>query len=598
MKGRGKARRCLLVGQPNCGKSTLFNRLTCGRQHIGNWHGKTIECAEGVCRVGGREMEIVDLPGTYSLSPYSDEEREAVQEILCGGHDVAVQVADCRHLERSLFFTMRLLEKCPRLVVALNKCDSARQCGMGIDERRLSEKFGAQFILVSAKTGEGVARLLSACSPKAGGKPGRKATFPKSLVERRRFVKEAIEASVSGRRQEGAMGRLDLLFLNPWIGIPLFIAAMWLVFQATFALSAPATELIDAAFSAAGAEAAALLANAGAPDWAASLVENGIVAGIGSVLVFAPAIFVLFFLLYAMEDTGYLARIAVLLDGLMGKAGLSGKAAMPLILGFGCNVPAIMATRILDSKEDRLAAMAAVPFMSCAARLPVFTVFAGAFFASQQGAVLLFLYLFGAASGLLTAFAFRGVFLHSGKAELAIELPDYQVPSWGVVASQAWLQTGEFAKRAGTIILACSVLVWFLASMPQGADYGSKGSYAGMLGSAISPVFAPLGFGDWQSSVSLMFGLVAKEVVVGAMASAYGAGEGELSAILSSHFTPLSAISFMVFVLLYVPCIATIVALKKESGSLLFAAGAAVYYVLFAWVAAFIIYNAGLALGF
>jgi ferrous iron transport protein B len=241
--------------------------------------------------------------------------------------------------------------------------------------------------------------------------------------------------------------------------------------------------------------------------------------------------------------------------------------------------------------------MVAVPFMSCAARLPVFTLFAGAFFASQQGAVLLFLYVLGAASGLLTALAFRKLLLRTARAELAIELPDYQVPSWHAVLSQAWQQTVEFVGRAGTVILACSVLVWFLASMPQGVEYGSKESYAGALGSAISPIFAPLGFGDWQASVSLLFGFIAKEVVVGAMGSAYGAGEGGLPAILSSHFTPLSALSFMAFVLLYVPCVATVVALKKESGSALFAIGAAAYYIVFAWTASFLIYNAGLALG-
>jgi len=589
--------RILLVGTPNCGKSTLFNRLTKGSQRVGNWHGKTVECKEGKCRAGGADISVTDLPGTYSMTPYSDDERAAVQAVQCGEFDAVVQVADACQLQRSLFLTLGLRRKCRKVVVALNKADEARRRGIEIDESLLEREFGSRFVLISAKTGEGVARLLSEAAAVAKGKPGGKLEGRGCAKKDHRMVRHAIAHCTRQPGKKGGNGA-DFALLNPIIGIPIFLLVMWLVFQATFTLSGPATEAIDWAFSSFGEAAAGLLHGAGAPGWTGSLLQDGVVAGVGSVLVFAPAIFVLFFLLHSLEDTGYLARIAVLLDGLMGRAGLPGRAAIPLMLGFGCNVPAIMATRILDSGEDRLATMVAVPFMSCAARLPVFTVFAGAFFAGSQGAVLLFLYLAGAASGLLTSFAFRKLALKTKRSELAIVLPDYQIPSWGPVLSQALLQTWEFVKKAGTIILACSVLVWFLASMPQGAEYGSKESYAGAIGSAISPLFSPLGFGDWQASVSLMFGLVAKEVVVGAMSSAYGAGEGELSSIISSHFTPLSALSFMVFVLLYVPCIATIVALKKESGSGRLAAGAAAYYVVFAWLASFIFYNAGIALGF
>jgi len=597
--------RCLLVGAPNCGKSTLFNRLTKGRQRVGNWHGKTVECKEGECKVGGRRIEIVDLPGTYSMTPFSAEERAAVEAVQCGRFDVVVQVADACHLERSLFFTLALLRKCGRIVVALNKDDEAERRGIVIDAVALERAFGTKFVLVSAKDGDGIARLLSEAEKiaEAGRNTPSRARLAKGkengAKEDHEFVRRALVAAVKRRGGKRTAGMdADRALLNPWLGIPVFIIVMWLVFQATFTLSAPVTEAIDAAFSAAGDLAAGALLQSGAPPWAGSLVQDGIVAGVGSVLVFAPAIFVLFFLLHALEDTGYLARIAVILDGMMGKAGLPGRAAIPLILGFGCNVPAIRATRILEAREDRLSVMLAVPFMSCSARFQVFLVFAGAFFAANQGAALLFLYLLGAASGLLTAFAFRRFALRTPRSELALELPDYQVPTWGTVASQALLETTEFAKRAGTIILACSILVWFLASMPYGVGYGSKESYAGALGGFISPVFSPLGFGNWQSSISLMFGGMAKEVVVGAMATAYGAGEGELSSAISTHFTPLSALSFMVFVLLYVPCIATIVALRRESGSTALAIGAAAYYVLFAWVAAFLLYNTGLMLGF
>ena len=595
--------RCLLIGAPNCGKSTLFNRLTKGKQRVGNWHGKTVECKEGECTVGGKRIEIVDLPGTYSMTPFSAEERAAVDAVQCGRFDAVVQVADACHLERSLFFTLALLRKCGRVVVALNKADEAKRRGIDIDTASLEKAFGAKFVLVSAKNGEGVARLLSEAEKVAtAGKPTR-ARLAKgtenSAKEDHEFVRRALLAAVRQKGGKRAAGMdIDRAFLNPWFGIPIFIVVMWLVFQATFVLSTPVTDAIAVVFSAAGEFAASALLQSGAPLWAGSLVQNGIVAGVGSVLVFAPAIFVLFVLLHALEDTGYLSRIAVILDGIMGKAGLPGRAAIPLILGFGCNVPAIRATRILEAKEDRLSTMLAVPFMSCSARFQVFVVFAGAFFAANQGTVLLFLYFLGATSGLLTAFAFRRFALRTPRSELAIELPDYQVPSWETVASQALLETTEFAKRAGTIILTCSVLVWFLASLPTGVEYGSKESYAGALGSFISPLFAPLGFGNWQASISLMFGGVAKEVVVSSMASAYGTGESGLSSALSSHFTPLSALSFMVFVLLYVPCIATIVALRRESGSTSLAVGAAVYYVLFAWVASFIIYNAGLMLGF
>ncbi|MFA5049474.1 MAG: ferrous iron transport protein B [Candidatus Micrarchaeia archaeon] len=661
--------RCALVGNPNVGKSTLFNLLTKGTEHIGNWPGKTVECKQGHATFGKEKIAICDLPGSYSLSPFSDEEKVVVEALSKNNFDVILQVADACNLERNLYFTIELLKFSKNVIVAINKSDCAKKSKLIIDEKKLQEEFGIPFVKISAKNQTGINELLKqiiqsskkplsfkipdeiknrefiqfekeirpfarslnipskwlalkliekdsfAIGLAENSKKGKQITAKASLVgqniesslksdigshiakKRYCFLKKISEKSIKyaeNRKEFNA----DKFILNPFAGIPIFILILWLTFQLTFILSAPFSDLIDEFFINLGEFLGAYLQNIGVSGWAISLLQNGIIAGVGGILIFTPTIIILFILLYTLEDSGYMARVAVILDGIARKTGLSGKSFIPLILGFGCNVPAIMSARILDKKEDRLTTMILIPFMSCAARLPVYLIFIGVFFSQNQGLILLLLYLLGIILAIITSFLLRKFIFKSESGELLIELPKYHFPSWKVVLMQAKHQTFAFIYRAGTIILVASIFMWFLSSLPYGVEYGSKESISGIIGGAIAPVLEPLGFGTWQASVSLIFGFVAKEVVVSSMLTSYGVGEEGLTSVLKEDFTTLSAISFMVFVLLYVPCIAVIGTLKRETNSWKITLGATIYYIAVAWIISFLVFQIGLFLGY
>ncbi len=665
--------RIALAGNPNVGKSVIFNALTGGRQHVGNWPGKTVEKKEGTLKYKNHSFKVIDLPGTYSLTAYSIDEIVARDYLVEEKPDVVIHVVDSTNLERNLYLTIQLIELGAKVILALNMSDLAEKKGLRIDERHISRLLGIPVIKTVATKEKGVKKLLDKAIKLAGetkeskrkvltyGKEleehieelrdciSKKLELPfgytpkwtalkllendKEVIKKLKGVKnsahvlkkaretrvhlqdvfgEDVDSSIADARygliaglikesvKKPAVNRIsmsdqiDKVVTNKYLGIPIFLLAMFLMFQLTFEVSAPFMELIDEFFG-----WLAQTASASIPaGWLSSLVSDGIISGVGSVLIFIPPIFILFLIIALLEDSGYMARAAFIMDKLMHKIGLHGKSFIPMILGFGCNVPAIMATRTLSNRKDRLLTILINPFMSCGARLPVYILFAAAFFPNNQGLVVFSLYILGMMVAIIMGLILSRTLLKGLSAPFVMELPPYRVPTIKGALIHMWERGSLFLRKAGTIIFAAVVLVWALSSFPAGVEYGAQESYLGQVGTAIAPVFGPLGFGDWRASVALMTGFVAKEIVIGTFGTIYGVEEGGLEAALQQHFTPLSAYSFLVFVLLYVPCMAVIAVIKRETNSWKWPLFTAAYTTAVAWIVAFIVYQGGLLLGF
>ena len=643
-----------LAGNPNAGKTTLFNALTGMRNHVGNWPGKTVsvERMEGKAEYNGYTFEIVDLPGTYSLSSRALDEEIAAEYLRNEKPDVVVNIVDAAHLERNLYLTMQLIELgCP-LVLALNMNKYAEAEGFVIDTNKLSKLLGVPVVKIEAidKTGredllnaiiskpdpskilpryseeleEHIAEIaktpaerfdaLFSLLNKTEGEPSEIASTRKHIenmcgADIAEVIADARYAYIAGVLHESVhhmhaggksqTGRIDRILTNRWLGFPIFALIMYVIFQLVFTLGAPPMEWIETFFGWLGEVSGNALSAISAPDWATSLVVDGIIGGVGGIIVFLPNIIIMFFLLSIMEASGYLARVAVLMDRIMHALGLHGKSFIPMILGFGCSVPAIMATRTLESERDRKLTMLLTPYMSCGARMPVYILFVGIFFAPEwQGIAMFALYFLGIVVALLVGIALRHTVFKAGKTEFVLELPPYRLPTIKGVLLHTWNNAKEFLVRAGTIIFAACLVVWLLASLPFGVEYGSLDSVLGMIGSSIAPIFEPLGFGFAEAAVAIIMGLLAKEVVVGTFGTLFGVGEEALGDVLINLFTPLSSVSFMVFVLLYVPCLAALFTIKKESGSWKFTIFAAVLMLVVAWIVSFIVYQGGLLLGF
>lgn len=664
--------RIALAGNPNVGKTVIFNGLTGARQHVANWPGVTVEKKEGRYTYDGVEVEVVDLPGTYSLSPYSIDEKIARDYVVEERPDVVVDIVDASNLERNLYLTAQLLETGANVVVALNIMDEAEAKGMRIDAARLSDILGVPVVPMVAVKGVGFKELKDAIYEEAM-KPGKRrratvgygkaeefiASLEKEIegcpelerYERRWLAIKLLEndseviQKVRGygcselvRKAEDTrnifekelgdpetyfadkryefigsilgsvltkVGKgwtfsdmLDKVLVHRVFGIPIFLSLMWAAFQFTFSVSAPFSDAIDLFFSWLGEVASGSIMDPALR----SLVVDGIIGGLGSVIVFIPPIFFLFFALSLMEDSGYLARAAFVMDKAMYKVGLAGKSFVPMLIGFGCNVPAIMATRSIEDQKDRLLTILVNPLMSCSARLPVYVLFAGAFFAGIEGSVIFSMYLLGIALAVIIALLLRKIIFKGAPSPLILEMPPYRTPTLKSTAIHMWERGSMFLKKAGTIIFLGVLVIWFLSTYPGGPGSDIETSYVATLGHWLQPIFAPMGW-DWRAAVALFFGFIAKEIVVGAYGTFYGiegaTEESEsLRAALQGAFTPLSAYAFMAFVLIYMPCVATLGVIKQETGSWKWTLFAVVYELLLAYVVSLAIIGLGHIIGF
>ncbi|MDO5827351.1 MAG: ferrous iron transport protein B [Methanobrevibacter sp.] len=664
-----------LAGNPNVGKTTLFNNLTGLNQHVGNWPGKTVEKAEGHYNYNNNRVDVIDLPGNYALSAHSIEEIVSRDFIVDEDSDVIVNIIDASNLERNLYLTVQMMELGANLVVALNMNKFAQDKGYTIDAKKLSDLLGVPVVEIEANSKIGKDQLLKTIEEAAKNPVNtvNRLSYGPELFDHLNELQTAIEEDKnlsdvpsrwiaiklleddeiildriedSSKRNnilnttekvkkhfkdiynesseevianaryayiEGLLkevltkpatekktltDKIDSIVTNRLLGFPIFLIIMYLMFQITFTVAAPFQDMIDEGFGILGEMVAAALGD----GMLTSFIVDGIIGGVGGVLVFLPQIILLFLIISFLEDSGYLARAAFVMDKVMHSlVGLHGKAFIPMILGFGCGIPGIMATRTMENEKDRLITMLIVPFMSCTARLPVYLLLVGAFFAAaDQTNVIFSLYVLGIIVAIIVAFILRKTLFDDMDAPFVMELPDYKLPTLRGILMHTAEKSWGFVRKAGTIILAAAIIVWILSSFPAGVEYGSQESAIGMIGTAVAPVFAPLGFGSWQPAVALIFGLVAKEVVVGTFSSLFGVAEegAGIAAAMHGIFTPLTAYVFMVFVLLYIPCFAALGTIKQETGGWKWPLVMSATTLITAYVVSFIVYMVGLALGF
>lgn len=592
------------TGNPNCGKTTLFNAYTGAGKKTANWPGVTVALSEGSLMHRGRLVHLVDTPGIYSLDPYTMEETVTRQCIRDQKADVIIHVADALLLERSLFLTMQLLAEGKPLVLALNMMDLVRERGMDIDIGRLSRLLGGiPVIPVSARRRTGLEELMDAAVEAARAR--RMADGSGRFVSGARY---SVYRSHSAHSDGPAYGDGPSGSGGSWHG-PVSarelhdrarrFAAACIRYRGSPAQNKRNTDpSVGRVLDSFTDRADRLLAH---PVWGIPIFF-GILAGVGGVLGFLPNISILFLALAFLEDSGYMARIAWIMNGTMASAGLSGKAVLPVLLGFGCTVPAVLASRILENEKDRRRTILMTPFMSCSARLPVYVLFTGMFFPEASAAVIGGLYVLGVLAALGTAWAAW----KAGREEpyediLLMELPEYRWPDLGTVVSCAWERVRDYLEKAGTTIFLASLVLWFFLHLgPQGAAWDVSESFAAVLGRGLAPVLVPAGLGAWQTAVALLTGLSAKEVVVSSFFILYGAGnrgaggghEALAASLAAGGFTGASALALLVFCLLYTPCAAAMGAIKQETGSLRWTVGLAVYQLFLAWICAVLVYQA------
>ena len=664
-----------LAGNPNVGKTTVFNQLTGMRQHVGNWPGKTVERAEGSFKHGDYEYDVVDLPGNYALSAHSMEEIVSRDFIVDDDSDVIINVVDAANLERNLYLTVQMMELGANLVLALNMNDFAKKKDHIINIKLMSELLGFPVVEINAKTKDGFDELLTTVE-KASANPidsSAKLSYGDELREHLSDLQNLIEedkslldvpsiwtaikllekdsiviqkvqqssmsskimmevdkvskhlidiydegaeevianaryAFISGLMKEAVQrpaveketttDRIDKIVTNRLLAPFIFLGVIFLMFHLTYTIGAPFQDMIDEGFGMLAEFVAGFIAN----EYLASFICSGIIGGVGGVLTFLPIIILMFLFLSILEDCGYLARAAFTLDIVMHKlVGLHGKAFIPMILGFGCGVPAIMATRTMENESDRLLAMMLVPFMSCTARAPIYAIFVAAFFTQYQSLIVTLMYVIGIVVALIVAAILKRTLFKGMSAPFVMELPTYKVPSVKGVLLHTWEKVKGFLRKAGTIILACSIVLWILSTFPLGVEYGSQESVLGMIGGVIAPIFAPLGFGTWQAAVAIIAGLAAKEVVVSTFGTLAGMEEDDeegITNLIHDTFTPLSSFSFMVFTLLYIPCFAAIGAIKQETNGYKWPLIMCGITLVTAYIVSFLVFQVGGLMGY
>lgn len=594
-------KRIALVGMPNTGKSTLFNRLTGAGARVGNWPGLTVELLSARLLLGDSMVELVDLPGLHNLHGFSEDERVARHFIETQEVNGLLVVLNAMQLDRQLSLVLQLKELGLPLFLALNMSDEAVSRGAKIDVPLLEKRLGMPVCMVSAKHGQGMAQLRDGLTQWLRDHPNatlaRKAVLAKDdAIEHDldSLVRQAVHIPTD--LPDSITDRLDRVLLHPWLGLPLFLLLVLLVFQVVYGLGTPLQDGLSWLLDTIKAQWLQPLA-AGLPAWAASFLLDGLYDGIGTVLTFLPLIVVFFLAMAVVEDSGYLARAAFLMDALMARLGLDGRAFVLQLMGFGCNVPAMMGTRVIRSRAQRILTMMMIPFSLCSARLQVFLFFTTAVFSPRAAPwALLSLYVLSFLIAFLTAFLLQGR-LHRQHDPLLMELPPYRLPTMGYLLRQAVRESGHFLRQAGGFIVLGVALVWFLTHIPLNATPASPDTLAGHMAAFLEPVFSPLGI-DRLLSVALLFGFVAKEVVIGSLAVIYGAGPDQLAGILSQRMDWVQAYSFMLFTLVYTPCLSALATLRREAGGSRYMWVSVGWSLATAWVLSFVFYQTARGLGY
>ncbi len=660
-----------LIGNPNSGKTTLFNQMTGSNQHVGNFPGVTVEKKDGPVR-GHKGVTVVDLPGIYSLSPYTAEEVVTRDFLIFDKPDAIINIIDATNIERNLYLTLQLMELNVPIILALNMMDEIRGNGISIDIQKLEDRLGIPVVPISASKNDGVDELthraikcaaakmlpknLDFCSghvhnaihsiahlitdeAKAAGLPLRFAATKvaegdQPVIKQLKLMEPELdiiqhivddmeshlntdrEAAMADMRYafiENLCGecvkkagqnkehlrsiKIDNVLTHKYFAIPIFLGFMMIIFWLTFnVIGSGLSDLLGLGIEGVTKAADNALSGFNVNPALHSLVINGVFAGVGSVLSFLPIIVALFFFLSILEDSGYMARVAFVMDKLLRKIGLSGRSFVPMLIGFGCSVPAIMATRTLPSERDRKMTIMLTPFMSCSAKLPVYAVFTAAFFAEYQSLVMISLYVMGMVVAVAVGLILKKTVFEGSPVPFVMELPSYRMPAAKSVLLKMWERAMDFIRRAFTVIFIATIVIWALQSFDFGfnivADAGD--SMLATVGKLVAPVFAPLGFSDWRAATALVTGLTAKEAVVSTFAVLLGASDpGSVMPLLSQVFTPLSAFSFLTFTLLYMPCVAAMAAVKREMGGWKSAAGVMAFQTVTAWIVALIVYQVG-----
>lgn len=606
--------RIALAGNPNCGKTTLFNALTGANQYVGNWPGVTVEKKEGWTTCHGRDFRLTDLPGVYSLDCYTMEEKVSREYILSTEVDVIVDVVDASSLERNLYLTLQLIELDKPVVLALNMMDIVKKRGMEIDMRRLSKLLGIPCISVSARERKGIDLLLDAAAwYQEYEKPvlpnGRRYEAIENMIvqtvknkqeDTTYTVQKDQEGENSDRNQEDMTDRIDRYLTGKWLGLPFFLAIMGLVFLLTFSVGEWMKGYFETALELCTESTRTLLETWKVSPILQSLIVDGILSGVGGILTFLPNIFILFLALAVLEDSGYMARAAFVMDDLMSRMGLSGKAFLPLLLGFGCSVPAVMASRMLERRKDRLKTILITPFMSCSARLPVYVLFSSMFFGKYAMAVCYSMYLLGILAAVLTAWTLSKLDGSRAEHTLLIELPEYRAPDVRTIAVYVQEKVKEYLSKAGTVIFLASVFMWMVLNFgTDGYVTDMTRSFGALVGKKMVPIFQPAGLGYWQIIVALISGIAAKEVVVSSCSVLFGIQNittaegmaGFVQILEEMGFGMANAYAMMTFCLLYVPCTAAIATIQKEVGSRKLTAAIVAYQTAAAWIASVLVYH-------
>ncbi len=579
-----------LFGNPNVGKTTVFNLLTGSKQYVGNWPGVTIDKKEGFL---GNDIKIVDLPGIYAMDTFSNEEKVSKNFLENGNVDVILDVVDASNLDRNLYLTTQLMQYDKPIIVLLNMIDVAESKGINIDTKKLEKELGVKVIPIIAKKKEGFDNIESEIKSAKSSTFNYKKDFGNELNTYRELEKILSKSMKSdSKNKKSISSKIDNIVLNPILAYPVFIASLLILFKFTFNwVGAPLQDLTESLITNYIATPVdGLLANSS--PWFHSLIVDGIIGGLAGALPFFPLIFVLFLGMTFFEDSGYMARTAVLMDNIMRKVGLSGKAFIPMIMGFGCASPAIMATRTLESEKDRKITALISPLMTCGAKVPIYALFVGIFFPENAPIITTSLYLLGIVVAIIIALILNKTVYKADVEPFVLELPEYKLPTISALLKTTWSKAKGFLIKVCTIMFAMSVVIWALSYFNlNGFTTDIDSSFLASLGNFISPLFAPLGFDDWRAGVSILTGISAKEVVVATMGVVYG----NLETVLPTVFTPLTAYVFLVFSALYTPCIAALSTMRKEYGSKMMFISA-IYQFVVAWIVSFIVNILGSAL--